>query len=174
MCICVYSVCMCVCLFVCLCVRVHAQLVCVHMCCVCVYVYECMCMCACGLAYRRLSCRSDRNGAPERSLMWLSCKYLQAQQQYQACTTVQPPINEPPRKGQPSNKGHYSGPFSHSSSSFLTSKKMTTSQLRTRWLVSMSPLVGGYYKEPLTAPEEVEGHQILPYEECSTDCYREP
>ncbi len=35
---------------------------------------------------------------------------------------------DPPRKGQPPHKGHSSGPLSHSSSTFLTSKKRTTSQ----------------------------------------------
>ena len=40
---------------------------------------------------------------------------------------VEPPIKDPPRKGQPPNKGCNSGTLSHSSSSFLTSEKRTTS-----------------------------------------------
>ena len=43
--------------------------------------------------------------------------------------TVEPPIKDPLRKGQPS--GH----LSHSSSSFLTSEKRTTFRQRTKWQV---------------------------------------
>ena len=57
--------------------------------------------------------------------------------------TVEPPIKDLPRKGQPPNKGHTSGPHSHSSSSFLTSEKRTTSQQRTKLLVPKCPLFGG-------------------------------
>ncbi len=57
--------------------------------------------------------------------------------------TVEPPIKDPPRKGQPPYKGHSSGPLSHSSSTFLTSEKRTTSQQRMRWLIPRCPLFGG-------------------------------
>ena len=49
----------------------------------------------------------------------------------------------PSEIGQPPNKGHSSGLHSHSSSSFLTSEKRTTSQQRTKWLVPKCPLFGG-------------------------------
>ena len=58
-------------------------------------------------------------------------------------TTVEPLIKDPPKKGQPPNKGRNSEPLSHSSSSFLTSEKRTTSQQRTKWLVPKCPLFGG-------------------------------
>ena len=51
---------------------------------------------------------------------------------------VEPSIKHPPRKGQPPNKERNSGPLSHSSSSLLTSKKRTTSQQKTKWLVLYS------------------------------------
>ena len=51
---------------------------------------------------------------------------------YSFCqTTVEFPIEDPPRKGQLTNKWCTSGPLSHSSSSFLTPEKRTTSQWRT-------------------------------------------
>ncbi len=58
------------------------------------------------------------------------------------CTiTVEPPIKDPLRKGQPPYKGHSSGPVSHSSSIFLTHEKRTTSQQRTKWLIPRCPRV---------------------------------
>ncbi len=56
---------------------------------------------------------------------------------------LEPPIKDPPRKGQPPYKGRSSGPLSHSSSTFLTSEKRTTSQQRTKWLIPWCPLFGG-------------------------------
>ena len=44
---------------------------------------------------------------------------------------------------QPPNKGRSSGPLFHSSSSFLTSEKRTTSQRRIILLVPKCPLFGG-------------------------------
>ncbi len=55
------------------------------------------------------------------------------------CNTVEPPIEDPPRKGQPPYKGY----SSHSSSTFLTSKKRTTSQQKTKQLIPRCPLFGG-------------------------------
>ncbi len=49
-------------------------------------------------------------------------------------------IKDPPRKGQPPYKGCSSGPLSRT---FLTAKKRTTSQQRTKWLIPRCPLFGG-------------------------------
>jgi len=57
--------------------------------------------------------------------------------------TVEPPIKDPPRTGQPPNKGHHSRTLSHSISTFLTFEKGTTSLQGTNQLVPKCPLFGG-------------------------------
>ncbi len=64
-------------------------------------------------------------------------------------TTVEPPIKDPLRKGQPLYKGHSSGPHSYSSSTLLTSEKRTTSQQRTKRLIPRCPLFRGSTRQML-------------------------
>ena len=59
-------------------------------------------------------------------------------------STVEPPIKDPSRKGQPPNKGYSSGHLFHISiSSFLTSEKRTTSQQKDRMAAPKVSLVRG-------------------------------
>ena len=57
--------------------------------------------------------------------------------------TVEPPIKDPPRKGQPPYKGHSSRSLCHSINTFLTSEKRTTSEIRTEAVSPKCPLLGG-------------------------------
>ena len=58
------------------------------------------------------------------------------------------PIKDPPRQGQLPNKGNYSGPLSHSNSSFLTFEKRTTSQQRTKWLALKVSFIRRFHCKP--------------------------
>ena len=55
--------------------------------------------------------------------------------------SVESLIKDPPRRGQPPNKGQV--PFPIAFSIALTSKKGMTSLRRTKWLISKCPLLGG-------------------------------
>ena len=57
--------------------------------------------------------------------------------------TVEPPIKDPPRKGQPPYKGHSSRSLYHSINTFLTSEKRTTSEIKTEAVSPKCPLFGG-------------------------------
>ena len=58
---------------------------------------------------------------------------------------VEPPIKDPPRKGQPPYKGHSSRSLYHGIAliMFLTSKKRTTSKIRAEAVSPKCPLFGG-------------------------------
>ena len=57
--------------------------------------------------------------------------------------TVEPPIKDPPRKGQPPYKGHSSRSLFRSINTFLTSEKRTTSEIRTEAVSPKCPLFEG-------------------------------
>ena len=57
--------------------------------------------------------------------------------------TVEPPIKDPLRKGQPPYKGHSSRSLYHSTNTFLTSEKRTTSKIRTEAVPPKCPSFGG-------------------------------
>ena len=80
---------------------------------------------------------------------------------------MEPPIKDPPRKGQPPYKGHSSRSLYHSINMFLTSKKRTTSKIRTEAVSPKCPLFRGATVE--AAPQHKanggrgrEGHQMQP------------